>query len=294
MKILVTGSGGFIGGYLKNMVENHTEKKFIFTDKEEFNILDKVFITQFLIDNNIGTVIHLAALCGAIPSVNDPESFFEVNTVGTINLLNACKAAKVKNFIFFSSLTVFGQNQDNELSSVDEDSKINPKHPYAASKAAGEVILQNFCKVYGLKGIIFRPTLVIGENYKEPHAIGDFIETVLKNKDILIYGEGNHIRDFVHPLDVCNLLLKMIDYIETQQDNYCDSFNLSNGDTFNMLELARLITKTIGKGNVINVEKSTQAFSLYTSNKKVKDILNFECKISNSEIIDRLIKSYKF
>ena len=99
------------------------------------------------------------------------RSYYAVNTLGTVHLLEACRRVGVERFLFTSSLTVHGASPDP----VDESSAFAPRHPYAASKVAAEFAVRDYSLHLGIHSIILRPTLVVGEGSKELHALGDFV-----------------------------------------------------------------------------------------------------------------------
>ena len=115
----------------------------------------------------------------------------------------------IKNIIFFSFLIFFGFSRK----AVNEKSSFKKRHVYSLTKSLSEEFLNFFCKKNKINCIILRPTLGVGKGYKEPHAIGDFIETIKKDEQIKIFGNGNHKRDFVHPKDVASATLNAYRYI---------------------------------------------------------------------------------
>ena len=181
---LVTGGAGFIGSNLidkllkknkkvvcvdnfdefyskdikLNNIENHLKNKLY--KLYEFNITEKDKLESVLKENNITTIIHLAANAGVRPSLEDPLKYFETNLLGTVNLLELAKNYGINKFIFASSSSVYGSREDgpfNETMKIDR-----PISPYAATKVAGEQICYTYSHLYGINIVCLRFFTVYG------------------------------------------------------------------------------------------------------------------------------------
>jgi nucleoside-diphosphate-sugar epimerase len=284
MKILILGANGYLGGYIRKELNKDNNYELICIDKEDADVNNATEINKIISKIKPSMVVNLVALCGAQPSIKDPYNFYNTNAFSILNILEACKKNNVNKFLFTSSLTVFGKSNV----AVDENSKFNPRHPYAASKVCAEIMIENYVKNYEFSSLIMRPTLVVGENSKELHAIGDFISIIKKMEDIEIYGEGKHIRDFIHPEDVALATVLCINFLLKQNNRYFDTFNFSNNEPIGIGNLARKVIDTIGYGNIKYAETTDQTFSLFTSISKSQNILKWNPKITLEEIINRL------
>src|SRR5262249_23696065 len=186
MKLFITGARGFLGGYLLPRLD---AQEVIAPPHADLDITDEAATEAAIAQAKPDVVIHLAALCGAIPSQQNPREFFRVNAQGTVNVLEACRRAKIGRCLFTSSMTVCASaNTPQQVGSPSA-----PRHPYAAAKVGAEHAVRSYCRNYGHAALILRPTLVVGERYKEPHAIGDFVETVRAGRAIEIFGNGAHV-----------------------------------------------------------------------------------------------------
>ena len=279
--IFITGGHGFIGKYLVKELKKN-KFKVNYPSRKFFNINNQNHLKKLSAKNDI--VIHAAALCGAIESNNNYSSFLQTNYVGTQNLILEMIKKKIKKLIFFSSLTVFGQTSLG----VKENSEFHSRHIYSLTKVLCEKLIITLCKMHNISYIILRPTLVVGKNYKEPHALGDFVDKLSKGNKLEIYGSGNHKRDFIHPLDVaeatircCKLLLKSQKFVST-------SYNLNNNEVIKIKDLAKLVKGIVKNGNVKHVKKTNQTFSLYTISKKASRELNWKPKFSNLDIVNEI------
>lgn len=279
--VFLTGGYGFIGKYLIEEFKKN-KIKLNYLSKKDFNINNKNHIKK--LPKNTKVVIHAAALCGAKESNENYENFMNTNFEGTKNILFEMLKKNIKNIIFFSSLTVFGFSRK----AVNEKSSFKKRHVYSLTKSLSEEFLEFFCKKNKINCIILRPTLVVGKGYKEPHAIGDFVDTIKKDKEIKIFGNGNHKRDFVHPKDVAIATLNSYRNIIKKKE-YFDTFNLNNNEKIKMIDLAKLVIAKAKKGSYKIVNPTSQTFSLYTNSKKARRILNYIPKYNNSYIIDELL-----
>jgi len=282
MRIHVTGGRGFLGRFLVPALAASHEVEV--SDLASLDVTDADGCVRRFEASRPDLVLHLAALCGARPSVEDPSRFFAVNAQGTVHVLEACRRAGVPRFLFTSSLTVFGAGEEERT----EDSPFAPRHPYAAAKVGAEFAVRQYTRQYGLAALILRPTLVVGEGYKEPHAIGDFVQTALRGGVIEIFGSGDHRRDFVHPLDVAAATVKAVDWLASAPPGAVESVNVSNGEAPRMHDLAEAIVATLGRGTVRFVPATNQTFSLYTSIRRAKELLGWSPSIPNADMVRRL------
>jgi nucleoside-diphosphate-sugar epimerase len=201
-----------------------------------------------------------------------------------VSVLEACRRARVGRLVFTSSMTVFGSgNTAREV-----DAPFAPRHPYAAAKVGAEWAVRSYCRNYGHAALILRPTLVVGERYKEPHAIGNFVETVRAGRPIEIYGNGAHVRDFVHPEDVAKAMVACLDWLAGAEPGAVEALNLSNDEPLQMAALADLVIATTGRGEKRFVQATAQSFSLFADNRRGTELLGLRAGISCREIIERL------
>jgi nucleoside-diphosphate-sugar epimerase len=286
-KILVTGGAGFLGSYLVPVLRESYEVVSI--DRAELDICDAAAVRRVIRQENPQLVCHLAALCGAAPSRENPPDFYAVNTLGTVHLLEACRRAGVGQFLFLSSLTVHGSSPGP----VNETSAFAPRHPYAASKVAAEFAVRDYSLHCGVRSIILRPTLVVGEGSKEPHAVGDFVLKAIRGEEIVLFGGGEHCRDFVHPADVALAIVRAADRLNRSMDMPCEIFNIGCGNALTMKQLAEEVIRLVGSGRHRPGPRSNQSFSLHTAIDRAKQDLGFEPRVGIEEMISRLIRHYK-
>jgi len=252
MKVLVTGGAGFIGshiaeyfakngdtvrimdnlatGFIQNIIP-HKNIKFIQGDICDYFSVEKAIA-------GIDYVFHEAALVSVPLSCERPAEAFRINTLGTLNMLQACVKAEVDKFVTASSAAVYG---NNPILPKSEDMCPEPTSPYAISKLDGEYLARMFYMDQGLRTTCLRYFNVYGprQNPKSQYAavIPIFIERANSGKDLVIYGDGLQSRDFVHVKDVVRANALALEYGDGQV------FNVAMGKSVTVQELAENIIK---------------------------------------------------
>lgn len=281
-KILITGAKGFIGCYLIEQLKNSNPNFEYFESK--CDLTDPIKIKEELRVIKPNVVLHMAALCGAKNSQDNPGLFFTNNFLATKYLIDEMINLDIKKLIFTSSMTVFGESDV----SINEKAIFYPKHQYSLTK----VLCENYIKFQeynaGLTNIILRPTLVVGKFSKELHAIGLFIKEIIDNGHIQIFGDGSHIRDFIHPKDVAEFLKILINELLISSKYINKSFNLSNNEPISMVDLAnKIFLKKKKSPKLIYIPKNSQTFSLFCDNTNSSKL--FKPKYNLDFIIDEMI-----
>ena len=219
---------------------NITENNLII---EEGDIRDAFFLTKVFSLYKIDIVVHLAAMAGVRPSIIDPLLYNEVNMSGTLSLLEACNKANVHRFIFASSSSVYGNNK--KLPFTESDPVDSPISPYAATKKSGELICQVYSHLYGFNIACLRFFTVYGPRQRPDLAIYKFTESMLKGKEISVFGDGNTQRDYTYIDDIIQGIDKAITWTSTGY-NKCEIFNLGRSDTVMLKYMIKRLEIEIG------------------------------------------------
>ncbi len=208
MKIIVTGSAGFIGSHIaaKYRALGHDVIDIDLRAKKARNICDEEAMRRLFLREKPDIVSHHAGVIEVVKSIENPRATFEANVLGTINLLQAAgKAGTVKRFIFPSSYTVYGEPAKLP---VDETTAIAPISPYGLSKVMAEEAIRFYGKLYGFAHMIFRYPNIYGPGQDGNGAVGAiaiFAERMRQGKAPVIFGDGSKTRDYVHIDDIVRL-----------------------------------------------------------------------------------------
>ena len=269
--ILVTGGAGFIGSHLvdhllaegdwavtvvddfndfyppeikRNNVRLHEKNpayKLIEADIRAQSALAPVFDeTQF------DAIVHLAARAGVRPSLKDPQLYTETNINGTLNLLEQARNHGVKQFVFGSSSSVYGINAKVPFS--EDDPIRQPISPYAATKAAGELLCHTYSHLYDLRSVCLRFFTVYGARQRPDLAIHKFARLISQGKPIPVFGDGRTRRDYTYIDDIIAGVRAAIDFDQT---NY-EVINLGESRTVELKELISLLEQELGQKAIID------------------------------------------
>ncbi len=265
-KVLVTGSEGFIGsevvkyllskglkvnalvlynfkndqGFLSQI--NHKNLKIFFGD-----IRDEKTI-EFALQNS-KYIINLAALIGIPYSYTAPKSYFETNTIGTLNLLNVALKNGIKKFIHTSTSEVYGTAQ---YVPIDEDHPLNAQSPYAASKIAADQLVNSYNKSFALETIIIRPFNTFGPRQSMRAVIPTIINQAI-NSDKVVLGNIDTKRDFTFVTDTAKAFYSALN-LNSKYSGM--TFNLGSGIDFSIKEIINFVSKILNKKLKIQINQN--------------------------------------
>lgn len=274
MKILITGSSGFLGSFLVKELEKKNE---IIRFDLPNNILNYKNILSFLKKNKPNLIIHSAAAKGAQKSNNYPKLFFETNFNGTLNILEAMRKCNLKKIIYISSSGFYKRSNNIIL----ENDEIDFNNPYAYGKYLGEKIIEFYTNKYGFYALALRPNLITGKGLKQDNLIYDIIKEIKYKNIATVFGKGNHIREFIHPLDICDSI-KL--WIKKKKKSKFEVYNITS-NRYPIIKVIKKIIKFLKNGKVVYGNKNAKVFSLRLSNKKIKKNLKWKSKKNLDYII---------
>lgn len=230
MKILITGAAGFIGNNLTKYLKETTNHEIFTLDIKDNGNIDFVVdiknyneIFDIFKTNEFDKVIHLAGKPGVRESGKKPYLYIDNNIIGFQIILDACVEYKVKQLIYASSSSIYG-NQDGD----DENSKCDAQHSvYAVTKKENENMAYVYSHNYNLKTTGLRLFSVFGYGMREDLAIYKFVYNVFHYKPIEVYGDGTQERDYTPIKYICEYIRYLID---NEQENNFEIYNLGNGE----------------------------------------------------------------
>jgi UDP-glucuronate 4-epimerase len=312
--ILVTGAAGFIGSHLceqllgdgvhvigldnfdsfydpnikiKNIevIANKFPKLFELVTGD---IRNPQHLMEIFKKNKVDFVIHLAARAGVRPSISDPLLYQDVNIRGTNVLLEACKENGVKNFIFASSSSVYGENQ--RVPFTEKDLDIQPISPYGATKRAGELLCYSYHHLYGMNIACLRIFTAYGPRQRPEMAIHKFTRLIDQGEKIPIYGDGSSRRDYTYIDDLIEGILGVIRYHKG-----FEVYNLGESQTTSLMELINLIEEAFRKkANIEMLEPQPGDVSMtYADITKAEQMLRYQPEVKMEEGIKRFVEWYK-
>jgi dTDP-glucose 4,6-dehydratase len=269
-KILVTGGAGFIGsaflrvvfGFPTVIARRETRKqshagRVILVDKLTYagdlkrlekvrgrfkfyktDICDKAGIQSIFQKEKPDIIVHFAAESHVDRSINDASPFIETNILGTQVLLDASRKFKIKKFIFISTDEVYGEIDNGRFT---EKSPIRPSSPYAASKAAADLLVQSYIRTYNFPAIVIRPSNNYGPWQYPEKLIPMAIATLLRGGRVPLYARGENIREWLYVDDCAKGIMQI-----ALRGRIGEIYNLGSGIESENIATVRLILKNLG------------------------------------------------
>ena len=290
MKVLVTGASGMVGRNLSAYLE---EKGLgvIPTDLAGWelsgNLLDRDFVFTKLASLDFDAVIHLAAITEIKKTIEDPRLCFEVNCVGTLNILELAMRKKVKRIICASSANVFGAPRSNP---VREDASFDPRVPYDYSKVICENLAMSFFKTKGLPVSLTRSWLLFGEHDQPTRATIRFINACLKGEPLTLFNGGRDTTSPSHAINYAKLALAMLD----NERAVGQAFNFGGERPVSIRELAETVKRLTGSRSELVLapprsELESEPQVSYPSTEKVKSLLGYRHELTLEQGLQRTI-----
>jgi UDP-glucuronate 4-epimerase len=264
MKIFITGGAGFIGCHVAQKLIQRGDKVILIDnfndyydqklkrdrvknllkglkfklykgDIRDLKLLDKIFKKE-----KIDKVIHLAGMAGVRSSLDDPFLYEDVNVRGTINLLELAVKYKIKNFVFASSSSVYGNNKKTPFS--ESDPVDTPISPYAATKKADELFAHIYSHIYCLPVTALRYFTVYGPWGRPDMAYFLFADAITKGKPIKVFNYGKMTRNFTYIDDIVSGTIKVLDTVRKYE-----IMNIGGDREDTLLKFIEVIEKNMGK-----------------------------------------------
>lgn len=288
MNVLVTGGAGFIGSHvarhcvklgfntivlddLSGGFEDNVPKECTFI---KGSINDVALVDGLFEEHRFDYVYHLAAYAAEGLSHFIRRFNYNNNLIGTINLINASvNIGTVKRFVFTSSIAVYGSGQVP----MTEEMTPMPEDPYGISKYAAELDLHSAHEMFGLNFTIFRPHNVYGENQnmgdRYRNVIGIFMNQIMQNQPMTIFGDGKQTRAFSHVDDVAPIIARCVQVIESENQ----VFNIGAEKPYSVLELAEITSRAFGvEPNINFLDARNEVVDAFSDHSKVDQIFGIQ------------------
>lgn len=191
-------------------------------------------------------VVHLAAMAGVRPSIERPSYYTDVNMNGTVAVLNAAARSRVRQFLFASSSSVYGNNKKTPF--AESDPVDYPISPYAASKRAGELFCHSYAHLHNMPVACLRFFTVFGPRQRPDLAISKFLRLAALGEPLPVFGDGSTSRDYTYVDDIVDGIAAAMDYIE---DGF-DIFNIGGNTPITLAGLLETIQRVIGRELLID------------------------------------------
>jgi UDP-glucuronate 4-epimerase len=309
--ILVTGGAGFIGAHVaKKLLEEgfrvvcvdsfnkyydpslkRARAKYLLKGAHVYacNIADFKKLKKIFGKEKVDTICHLAAQAGVRYSLENPFVYEEANLRGTINLLELAKDCGVKNFVFASSSSVYGERSNSPF--LETDRTDEPVSLYAATKKATEVLAYSYHENYGLNCTGLRFFTVYGPWGRPDMALFKFTKNIIDGRPIEIYNRGDMRRDFTYIDDIVSGVVAAI-----KKPFSWEVFNLSFGEPVKLVSFVDMLEKTIGKKAMRKLmpKQRGDVLQTYGSNKKAKKMLSFKPQTSIEDGVQKFVDWYRW
>ena len=296
-KTLVTGGAGFIGshltdlllskghkvtvvdnlcgGWMKNLQEaaKNPHFRFVEADIRDREALKNVF-------EGIDWVFHLAALADIVPSIEKPRDYFETNVDGTFNVLEACKRAGIKRFVYAASSSCYGIPQ---VYPTPESAPASPQYPYALTKYLGEQLVLHWAQVYKFPAVSLRLFNVFGPRSRTTGVYGAvfgvFLAQKLNGKPFTVVGDGKQTRDFTYVADVADAF-----YTAAQSELVNEYMNVGSSGHYSVNRLVELLG-----GPVTYIPKRPgEPDCTFANVENIQQKLGWKAKVSFEEGVKRI------
>ena len=312
--VLVTGGAGFIGSHLvARLLKEGGWRVHVVDDfndfydprlkrrnvephlgREEFrlheaDIRDRAALERVFAGADFDAVVHLAARAGVRPSLSEPVLYAETNINGTLNLLELARAHGVGRFVFGSSSSVYGENV--KVPFAEDDPVARPISPYAATKAAGELLCHTYSHLFGVRCVALRFFTVYGARQRPDLAIHKFARLISEGRPIPVFGDGTTRRDYTYVDDIIAGVRAAMDY----QGSAYEVFNLGESRTVELRELIALLERELGQKAVVERQppQPGDVPQTFADISKARRLLGYAPRTAIEEGVRRFVEWFK-
>lgn len=258
MRVLVTGGAGFIGSNFVRYLLDETKHSVITLDKltyagtksniqstlenERHEFVEGDIRNESLVAglmDKSDAIVNFAAETHVDRSIDNADVFTSSNVMGTQTLLSSATKNDIRKFVQISTDEVYGEIYEGTFA---EDDRLNPRNPYAATKAGADLLARSFHTTHGLPVIISRSANNYGPNQHEEKLIPKLIDRASREASLPLYGDGKNRREWTYVKDNCRAVALLL-----REGEPGDIYNISSGKELENIEVARKILKNLGK-----------------------------------------------
>jgi UDP-glucose 4-epimerase len=279
MRILLTGGAGYVGSACLRWLLRHGHDPIAYDNLAEGNvqavpdggrrlfigdIADTERLTRVLVEHSVEAVMHFAALASVPDSIANPEAYYRVNVLGTKSVLDAMRRAKVNRIVFSSTAATYGFHSEMPLR---ENSPQSPETPYGTTKLAGEWLIKDYARAYGMGYVLLRYFNASGadidgqhgeDRRRESHLIPIIFQVALGLRDrLLVYGgdfptrDGTCVRDYIHTSDLAQAHQLAVERLKPGMGKI---YNMGSGTGVTVLEVVKACEEVIRRPIPYEVE----------------------------------------
>ena len=321
MKILLSGGAGYIGAHLASLEADASRSSCTLDDLSsgfeerlphsvhnfKVSLQDKMELNKVFEYAGLTQVIHLAAKKRVGESVERPEYYWQENVVGFQNLLEVMLEYGVKNLVFSSSASVYGQPEVVSGTLITEETKCEPINPYGETKLEGERLARKFAEEHGFKVAALRYFNVAGAGRKD---LGDrfaynlipiVFDAIDRGEHPIVFGDdydtpdGSCIRDYVHVQDLADAHMAAIELVENSEPGF-QAINIGTGIGASVFEVIDMVSEVTGKSiqpRIVDRRQGDPA-SLIADVSKAKEVLGWESKYDLRDIVTSAWEAWRF
>jgi dTDP-glucose 4,6-dehydratase len=291
MRVLVTGSQGFVGRHVMGYLATHGFEA-IGTDVSPGadyigSVADRSFVNETLSRVSFDAIVHLAGIADIKKTMEDPYSCFQVNSFGTLNVLEMAARKGVKRFHYASSANVYGVPLRNPVS---EDYGMDPRVPYDYSKVVGENLVMSYHRTKGVPTAITRAWLLFGEFDHPSRAVPFFIRKCLKGEPVGLFNSGQDVTAPSHTVNFAKLIACILE----NDAAVGKAFNFGGPDMLSIRDLAEKIRRLTSSNSQLQMlpprsPAESQPQVSYPSTARMKKLLNYQYELTLDEGLRRTI-----
>ncbi|MCK5415836.1 GDP-mannose 4,6-dehydratase [Candidatus Parcubacteria bacterium] len=312
LNVLITGGAGFIGYHTtealakrgdnviivdnfndyydvnlkkdraRDLLKRFSNVKIFKVDITDMKVMDKIFV-----NHKFDKIVNLAAQAGVRYSIEKPFKYQQTNILGFLNILELCRKHNVKDLVYASSSSVYGNNKNYPYS--EKDNVDSPISLYAATKKSNEEMAYTYHNLYGMNVTGLRFFTVYGPWGRPDMGVFKFVKETIENGEIDVYNNGDMARDFTYIDDIVSGVVSAID-----KPLACEIVNIARGESVKLMDYIGAVEKVVGKTVKKNM-MPIQSGDVKETNadiSKAREIFNYNPKISVSEGVKKFVNWY--